>query len=122
MTALIGSGVDRVDGPAKVRGAAPYPTDVTYPELAHAALVRSTIASGRVISIDDHDARATAGALTVITHETAPTLTPAPFGLLGPAPPPPLQDDRIHHHGQYVAVVVAATAHEADVAARLDMV
>jgi xanthine dehydrogenase YagR molybdenum-binding subunit len=119
MTALIGSGVDRVDGPAKVRGAAPYPTDVTYPQLAHAALVRSTIASGRVIAIDDHDARATAGVLTVITHETAPTLTPAPFGLLGPAPPPPLQDDRIHHHGQYVAVVVAATAHEADVAARL---
>ncbi len=119
MTTVLGPGVDRVDGPAKVRGVAAYPTDVTYPDLAHAALVRSAIASGRVIAIDDADARAAAGVLTVITHETAPKLTPAPFGLLGLAPPPPLQDDRIHHHGQYVAVVVAATPHEAAAAARL---
>ena len=48
MTTVLGPGVDRVDGPAKVRGAAAYPTDVTYPDLAHAALVRCTIASGRV--------------------------------------------------------------------------
>jgi len=106
MSTVLGPGVDRVDGPDKVRGAAAYPTDVTYPDLAHAALVRSTIASGRVTEIDDADARAAAGVLTVITHQTAPKLTPAPFGLLGLAPPPPLQDDRIHHHGQYVAVVV----------------
>ncbi|HEY3723831.1 MAG TPA: molybdopterin cofactor-binding domain-containing protein, partial [Acidimicrobiia bacterium] len=119
MTTVLGPGVDRVDGPAKVRGAAAYPTDVTYPDLAHAALVRSTIASGRVTEIDDAAARAAAGILTVITHETAPKLTPAPFGLLGFAPPPPLQDDRIHHHGQYVAIVVAATPHEAAAAARL---
>jgi xanthine dehydrogenase YagR molybdenum-binding subunit len=119
MTTALGPGVDRVDGPAKVRGAAAYPTDVSYPDLAHASLVRSTIASGRVVAIGDADARAAAGVLTVITHETAPKLTPAPFGLLGLAPPPPLQDDRIHHHGQYVAVVVAATPHEAAAAARL---
>ena len=118
MTALIGSRCRPRRRPGQGPGAAPYPTDVTYPELAHAALVRGMIASGRVIAIDDNDARAAAGVLTVITHETAPKLTPAPFGLLGPAPPPPLQDDRIHHHGQYVAVVVAATAHEAAVAAR----
>ena len=119
MSPLIGPGVDRVDGPAKVRGAATYPTDVTYPDLAHAALVRSTIASGRLIAIDDADARAASGVLTVITHETAAKVKAAPFGLLGPAPPPPLQDDRIHHHGQYVAVVVAETPHEASVAAGL---
>ena len=119
MSTVLGPGVDRVDGRDKVRGAAAYPTDVTYPDLAHAALVRSTIASGRLIEIDDADARAAAGVLTVITHETAPKLTPAPFGLLGLAPPPPLQDNRIHHHGQYVAVVVAATQHEAAAAARM---
>ena len=119
MTPVLGPGIDRVDGPAKVRGAVAYPTDVTYPDLAHAALVRSTIASGRVAEIDDAAARAAAGVLTIITYQTAPKLTPAPFGLLGLAPPPPLQDDRIHHHGQYVAVVVAATPHEAAAAARL---
>src|SRR3954452_25415098 len=119
MNTLIGVGVDRVDGPLKVRGAATFPTDVTYPDLAHVALVRSTIARGRVIAIDDIDARASPGVLTVITHETAPKLKRAPFGLLGPAPPPPLQDDRIHYHGQYTAVVVARTSYEAASAARL---
>jgi CO/xanthine dehydrogenase Mo-binding subunit len=119
MSTLIGPGIDRVDAPAKVCGAAPYTIDVTYPGLAHAAVVCSSIASGRVIAIDDADARAASGVLTVITHETAPKLTHAQFGLLGPAPPPPLQGDRINHHGQYVAVVVAATPHEATAAARL---
>src|SRR3954451_13021871 len=119
MNTLIDVFVDRVDGPLKVPRAATFPTDVTYPDLAHVALVRSTIARGRVNAIDDSDARASPGVLTVITHETAPKLTRAPFGLLGPAPPPPLQDDRIHHHGQYVAVVVAETPHEASVAAGL---
>jgi xanthine dehydrogenase YagR molybdenum-binding subunit len=119
MSAVIGDGGDRVDGPAKVCGAAPYPTDITYPHLAHAALVRSTIASGRVIGINDAEARAAAGVLTVITHETVPKFTPAPFGLLGPAPPPPLQGNTIHHHGQYVAVVVADTAHQAAAGARV---
>ena len=72
MSTLIGPGIDRVDAPAKVCGAAPYTIDVTYPDLAHAAVVRSTIASGRVIAIDDAAARAASGVLTVITHETAP--------------------------------------------------
>jgi xanthine dehydrogenase YagR molybdenum-binding subunit len=119
MTATIGAGVDRVDGPLKVRGAAPYPSDITYPDLAYAALVRSTVATGRVIGIDDADARAVSGVLAVITHETAPELTPGSVGLLGPTPPPPLQSDRIHHHGQVVAVVVAETPQDAAAAARL---
>ena len=76
MTTTIGPGVDRVDGPLKVRGAAPYPTDVTYPDQAHAALVRSTIATGRVVVIDDSAARAAPGVLTIITHLTAPKLAP----------------------------------------------
>jgi xanthine dehydrogenase YagR molybdenum-binding subunit len=119
MTAVIGAGVDRVDGPLKVRGAAPYPSDVTYPGLTYAALVRSTIASGRVVAIDDADAAAAPGVLAVVTHETAPRLAPASVGLLGAAPPPPLQSDRIHYHGQWVAAVVAQTSHDAAAAARL---
>jgi xanthine dehydrogenase YagR molybdenum-binding subunit len=36
---IIGAPVDRVDGPLKVTGAAPYPSDFTFPELTHAVLV-----------------------------------------------------------------------------------
>ena len=119
MSARIGAGVDRVDGPLKVRGAAPYASDDTYPDIAHAALVRSTIAAGRVVAIDDEAARAAPGVLAVITHHTAPKLPRGPMSLLGPSPAAPLQDDRILHYGQYVAVVVAEKPHQATTAARL---
>jgi CO/xanthine dehydrogenase Mo-binding subunit len=116
---IVGAGVNRVDGPSKVTGAAAYPSDVDYPDLAHAALVRSTVPAGRISRIDAGAAKAAPRVLAVITHENAPKLERGPASLLGPAPPPPLQDDRILHHGQYVAVVVAETPQEAAAAARL---
>jgi xanthine dehydrogenase YagR molybdenum-binding subunit len=115
---VIGAPVDRVDGPLKVAGAAPYPTDVSYPGMAHAALVRSTIAAGRITAIDVTAAQAVDGVQTVITHLNTPPLGRAAPGLLGPQPPPPLQDDRVLHYGQYVAVVVADTPQQAAEAAR----
>jgi CO/xanthine dehydrogenase Mo-binding subunit len=115
---IVGAGVDRVDGPLKATGAAAYPSDVGYPNLAHAALVRSTIPAGRISRIDAGAAKDAPGILAVITHENAPKLERGPASVLGPAPPPPLQDDRILYHGQYVAVVVAETEREAASAAR----
>jgi xanthine dehydrogenase YagR molybdenum-binding subunit len=116
---LVGAGVDRVDGPRKVTGAAPYPNDVDVPNLAHASLVRATIAAGRIKSIDTGPAQAAPGVLAVITYHNAPKLERGPATDIGPQPPPPLQDDRVLYHGQYVAVVVAATAEQARAAARL---
>jgi CO/xanthine dehydrogenase Mo-binding subunit len=117
---LLGDPVDRVDGPLKVTGAAPYPSDVTYPGLVHAVLVQSTIAAGTIRSIDAADAEAAPGVLAVITHENAPALAEGPMTpLLGPAPPSPLKDNRILHHGQHVAIVVAETLEQATAAARL---
>src|SRR6185437_10585288 len=49
---VIGAPVDRVDGPLKVTGAAPYPSDFTFPGLTHAVLVQSTIATGTIEGID----------------------------------------------------------------------
>ncbi|MFF4763109.1 xanthine dehydrogenase family protein molybdopterin-binding subunit [Streptomyces sp. NPDC001292] len=117
--ALIGAGVDRVDGQPKVHGQAPFPNDVTYPNLAHAALVRSTIAAGRVSRIDTGTAESAPGVLTVITHENMPKLERGPASVLGPAPISPLQDDLVTYHGQIVAVVVAQTPQQATAAARL---
>jgi len=111
------SGIDRIDGPAKVTGTAAYPMDVALPGMAHAALVRSTIAVGIITSIDTAEASAAPGVLAVFTHETAPRLKKAPRNLLAPPPPPPLQDARVHHYGQYVAMVVAETPEQATAAA-----
>jgi CO/xanthine dehydrogenase Mo-binding subunit len=116
---IIGDPIDRVDGTLKVTGAAPYPSDFTYPDLAHAVLVQSTIAAGRIRGIGAAAAEAAPGVLAVITHENAPALAEAPVGPLGPPPPFPLRDNRIVHYGQHVAVVVARTREQARAAARL---
>jgi CO/xanthine dehydrogenase Mo-binding subunit len=115
---IVGAGVDRVDGPLKVTGAAPYPSDFSFDGLAHAALVESTIAAGTISRIDTEDAEASPGVLTVVTHKNAPALAAGPMTPLGPSPPTPFRDNRILHHGQHVAIVVAQTQEQATAAAR----
>jgi CO/xanthine dehydrogenase Mo-binding subunit len=119
VTRLVGDPIDRVDGPLKVTGAAPYPSDFTFPGLAHAALVQSTIGAGTISGIDARRAEAAPGVLAVITHENAPALADGPMTIFGPAPRFPLKDDRVLHHGQQVAIVVAETHEQAAAAARL---
>ncbi|MFP1625180.1 xanthine dehydrogenase family protein molybdopterin-binding subunit [Streptomyces sp. 5K101] len=116
---IVGAGMDRVDAPLKVTGAAQYPNDFSFPGMAHAALVGSTIAAGRIRGIDVAEALAAPGVLTVITHRNAPKLERGPMTLLGGSPPAPLQDDRVLHYGQHIAIVVAESAEEARHAARL---
>jgi CO/xanthine dehydrogenase Mo-binding subunit len=114
-----GTGVDRVDGRLKVTGAAHYPSDFRLPDMAHAALVRSTIAAGTIARLDAARAAAMPGVLAVITHQNADRLRKARRNLVFPPPPPPLQDAKIRYHGQYVAMVVAETRQQAAAAARL---
>src|SRR5690606_7264870 len=114
---IVGAGADRVDGPLKVTRAAPYPNDFSLPGMAHAAVVRATIAAGRIARLDNASAERAPGVLADLTHLNAPRLGTGPESLLR-TPPPPLQDDRILYYGQYVAVVVADTPERAVAAAR----
>jgi xanthine dehydrogenase YagR molybdenum-binding subunit len=114
---IVGEPVDRIDGTMKVTGAAQYSSDFSFPDLTHAVLVGSTIASGTISRINTAHAQAASGVLAVITHENAPALTEAPATPLGPAPPFPLRDNRVLHYGQHVAVVVARTREDARAAA-----
>jgi len=116
---ILGDPLDRVDGPLKVRGAAPYASDVTYADLAHAAFVQSTIAAGRIRGIDTSRAESVPGVLVVVTHENAPALADAPSRPFFPGARFPLRDDEILHHGQYVAMIVADSRERAVEAARL---
>jgi xanthine dehydrogenase YagR molybdenum-binding subunit len=116
---IIGDPVDRITGPLKVTGAAPYPSDFSFPDVTHAVLVQSTIAAGIIRDIDAVQAEAAPGVAAVITHENAPALDEAPMHPFGPPPPFPLRDNRIVHYGQHVAVVVARTREQAFEAARL---
>jgi xanthine dehydrogenase YagR molybdenum-binding subunit len=119
--AALGGRVTRRDGPAKVSGAAPYAADARPAGLAHAVLVQSTIAAGRVTAIDSEAAAAAPGVLLVLTPDNLPTLrnatgwrgTPAPEG-----PYLPLVRE-VTFSGQHIAAVVAETFEQATAAAAM---
>src|SRR5262249_49109553 len=84
-------------------------------------LVQSTIARGRVASIDAGAALALPGVLAVLSHENAPRLQPvdtAPTGQRNQELAV-FQSDAVAYHGQVVAAVVAETSETARHAARL---
>jgi xanthine dehydrogenase YagR molybdenum-binding subunit len=57
---MIGRAVDRVDGPAKTAGTAPFSTDHPLP-LTYAALIYAAITRGRILAIDTSAAAALPG-------------------------------------------------------------
>ena len=91
--------------------------------LLHAAVVHSTIARGRIASLDTAAAEAAPGVALVMTHRNAPRMKPPEAfgegdGVAG-SNLPVMQDDSIHWNGEAVAVVLAETQEQADHAAGL---
>ena len=113
---VIGKPTDRIDGPIKTTGTAPYAYErhdiVANP--AHGYVVGSAIAKGRIASIDLTDAKAAPGVLAIVTAENAGKLTKGSLNtanLLG--------GPEIQHYHQAIAVVVAETFEQARSAAQL---
>jgi xanthine dehydrogenase YagR molybdenum-binding subunit len=111
-TSHLGKPVSRIDGRAKVTGVAKYAAEYDVPGLAHAVVVSSTIAKGRIKHIHVADALAVEGVLDVLTHEHRPKLASSDDDYKDDIAPPgsplrPLYDDRILFSGQPVALVVA---------------
>jgi xanthine dehydrogenase YagR molybdenum-binding subunit len=122
----VGTPVTRVDGPAKVTGAARYSAEISLPGMTHLAVAGATIASGRVVAIDASAARAADGVLAVLTHDDLPKIAAEPHllpSLVGFAAPGesffPMQDSLVHYAGQPVALVVAEEHEQAQYAASL---
>src|SRR5206468_8146396 len=113
----IGRPMSRFDGRLKVTGAARYTADIPLVDATHAAIVSSTIANGRTVSIDTSVAEKVPGVFAVFTHRTMPRMnpTPKPWSHLHPHGQSylPLQDDQIHYAGQPIALVVAGTLDQA---------
>ena len=122
---LIGREVDRVDGRIKVTGQAKFSAEHALPGLAYASLVYSSIAKGRIVTIDLDAANAAPGVLALITNQNAPRLKDPPLfdpgsgsGAAG-SRANLLNTDDIYWNGQPVALVVADTTERADHAASL---
>jgi xanthine dehydrogenase YagR molybdenum-binding subunit len=113
---VVGKPVDRIDGPLKTTGTAPYTNDRhdVGPDLAHGYVVGSAIAKGRIASIDLSRAKAAPGVLAIVTAENAGKLAKGKFNTAklfgGPD---------IEHYHQALAVVVARTFEQARAAAQL---
>src|SRR3954453_1342957 len=114
ITRAIGAPLDRIDGVQKVTGAARYAYEYPVEGVTYVIPVQSTIARGRVVSIDASAARALPGVIAVLSHENAPRLAP-----LDDAELAVFQSDAIAYHGQFVAAVAAETSEIARQAASL---
>lgn len=117
----VGQPISRIDGRLKVTGSARYTADILLETIVHAAIVYSTIANGRIVSIDTAVAENAPGVLAVLTHKNMPRMKALPWSHLRPQGQTylPLQDDQIHYAGQPVALVVAATLDQATYAGTL---
>ena len=117
----LGARISRLDGPAKIRGAATYALEHRLANLAYAVAVQSTVAAGRIRSIDTKAAEAAPGVLLVLTAANALPLTAATDWLgTRPSAAPYLPFAReVAYVGQQVAAVVAETLEQAIAAAAL---
>ena len=120
----VGRPVSRLDGAHKVKGTARFAAEFALDGMTFAALVFSTVAKGRITTLDTAEAEAALGVVLVMTHRNAPPLKPMPFFMQQPKAAagdslPIMQDDRVHWNGQPVAVVLAETQEQADHAASL---
>ena len=122
---VVGQPVSRVDGRLKVTGGATYAAEFDPgPDMVYGVIVGSTIANGRIATIETAAAEAAPGVVAVLTHQNAPRL-PYHRHQQMPVDPPAgerlhnLQDDRVQFQGQTVALAVARTFEQATFAASL---
>jgi xanthine dehydrogenase YagR molybdenum-binding subunit len=109
----IGTPTSRIDGHAKVTGAAKYAAEHNVNGLAYAAVVTSTIAKGRIARIDTAEALRVEGVLDILTHENRPPMARVPGAYKDDVAPEhgspyrPLYDDKILFSRQPIALVLA---------------
>jgi xanthine dehydrogenase YagR molybdenum-binding subunit len=108
-TASIGTAAARIDGVAKVTGAAKFASDESVANPAYAFLVTSSIARGRIAGFQLDDAQAVRGVLDILTHENVGKLAKEAPGPDGKPSTTSLESDKIWHAGQIIAVVIAET-------------
>ena len=113
---VVGQPVDRIDGPLKTTGTAPYAYERhdEAPNAAYGWVVGAGIAKGRIASMDLSAARSAPGVITIVTARSAGKLGKGKLNtakLLG--------GPEIDHYHQAVALVVANTFEQARAAAQL---
>jgi xanthine dehydrogenase YagR molybdenum-binding subunit len=123
---VVGKPIDRVDGVLKVTGRARYAADYPEPkssepapaDVTFAALVQSTISSGKIKSIDSSAAEKSPGVVAVFTYKNSPKIPAKAIEDFDDSLHL-LQDNVIHHDRQNIGIVVADSFENATHAASL---
>ncbi len=113
-TRAVGTPLQRLDGPAKVTGTAPYAYEQPVEKPLYVHPLQSVIARGRIVSVAIEDAAAVDGVVAVLTPRNAARLEDT-----GDAELAVLQSDEVAFRGQFVGAVVAETPQTARYAAGL---
>ena len=113
---VVGRPADRIDGPLKTTGTAPYAYDRhdVVANQVYGYVVGSAIAKGRIVSMDLAAAKAAPGVLAIVTSANAGKLAKGNRNtalLLG--------GPEIQHYHQAIALVVAESFEQARAAAQL---
>jgi len=128
MDTPLGSPLRRKEDQRFITGRGRYVEDLRFPDMLHAAFVRSPHAHARVRSIDATAARATASVVAVYTARDLPECArPIPPSMAAPAgfrptTQPVFADPLVRYVGEVVAAVVAEDPYvAADAAAAVEV-
>src|ERR1700682_5915913 len=115
----VGRSLPRLEAREKVTGRAEYTHTMRLPGMLHGKIFRSTVAHGRIKSVDVSGGKKAPAVYRVVPSEDVRKVIPQPY--YGPAfhDQPILAIDKVHYVGEPVAVVLAADPHLAEEAAAL---
>src|SRR5689334_21418025 len=104
----VGRSIPRLEARAKVTGRAEYVHNLRLPGMLYGKIFRSTIAHGRIKSVDTSAARSIEGVHRVITGADIRAVIPDPH--YGPAfhDQPILAIEKVRYAGEPVALVLAS--------------
>src|SRR4051812_23977916 len=113
--AFIGSPVERLEDLRFLRGRGEFVDDVPRPDALHAVILRSSVAHGRIRSIDTAAALKRPGVRAVITArdiDDIPVITMRQELLpeFKPYQQPVIASDKVRYVGEPIAVVIADSA------------
>src|SRR5438067_1392677 len=114
----IGSPVHRVEDERFLRGAGCFTDDLKLPHLWHAAVLRSPVAHGRIVSIDASGALDMPGVRALITAGDVGGIIPVipfrrPTPEIMPFGQPVIASDKVRYAGEPMGLVLADSAERA---------
>src|SRR5712691_473351 len=113
---FIGSPIERREDLRFLRGRGEYVDDIARKDMLHAAILRSSVAHGRIRSIDTAPARALPGVHSVITAKDIGNRVPRVPMRLQPLPDfepfgqPVIAETKVRYVGEAIALVLADSA------------